>query len=253
MLRVARARLGLCCLLLAIALIFVLFPGQRLSLAFTIGTGVRRDTLQRRINEVENKAIRRAALSTEDRAFLSDFYGTLATGAKLTLVVGQTGRLMDHYLERSGTDYRLDSEIFTHNDKLRVQMSVLRKRAGSAPCPTATTLSSPTFYMPDTSQIDSVFGLYNGVLRLTRGPAANGACTLHWRAEVPWFWPSYASLEQKYGSPHGESFPLPNLQSVLFGRAHSLFVDNGLGQYLAEIGLATPFLAFSEWDETDTR
>jgi hypothetical protein len=66
---------------------------------------------------------------------------------------------------------------------------------------------------------------------------------------VPWGWPSYASLKTKYGDAHAESFPLPNLKSALFGREHSLVVDNGLGEYLVQLGLAKPFLAFSEWDE----
>jgi hypothetical protein len=87
-------------------------------------------------------------------------------------------------------------------------------------------------------------------VRLTRSVAPNRTCLLHWRAEVPWLWPSYASLRKKYGTPHAESFPLPNLESVLFGQKYALFVDNGLGEYLAEVGLAKPFLAFAEWDET---
>ncbi|HWZ93366.1 MAG TPA: hypothetical protein VNW92_31115 [Polyangiaceae bacterium] len=238
--------LALVCLTAAL---FWLFPGQRLALAFTLATGVRRVTVQRRINAIETQAIGHASLSTDDRAFLSDFYGTLATGAKLSIVVGQTGRLMDHYLAGSGSDYRLDAEIFSQNDKVQAQMSRLRKQAAAAPCTAGAPLASPTFYMPDKSKIDSVFGLYNGLVRLTRSPAVGGTCALHWRAEVPWFWPSYASLQQKYGTPHGESFPLPNLQSILFGQPHALFVDNGLGEYLAEIGLAKPFLAFAEWDE----
>jgi hypothetical protein len=246
------AKVGLLFAVGLIGLLLFLFPGQRLGMAFTIATGVRRQALQRRIDEVETNAIQHAALTADDRAFLSDFYGTLATGAKLTLVVGQTGRLMDHYLAGSGNDYHLDSDIFSQNDKVRAQMATLRARAGSGTCRAGASLSSPTFYMPDASKLDSVFGLYNGVLHLSRSPTANGSCALHWRAEVPWFWPSYASLEQKYGSPHGESFPLPNLQSILFGRDHSLFVDNGLGEYLAQVGLAKPFLAFSEWDEAAT-
>ncbi len=62
-------------------------------------------------------------------------------------------------------------------------------------------------------------------------------------------WPSYASLKQKHGSYHAESFPLPNLKSLALGQEHALFVDNGLGEHLVTLNLARPFLAFAEWDE----
>ena len=65
----------------------------------------------------------------------------------------------------------------------------------------------------------------------------------------PEIWPSYASLKQKYGDYHAESFPLPNLKSIVFGRQYALFVDNGLGEHLSRVGLAKPFLAFAEWEE----
>jgi hypothetical protein len=243
-----RAKLVAFVLVGLVALLYALFPGQRASLALTIATGVGRQAVQARIDEVETKAIRKGPLSADDREFLSDFYGTLATGAKLSIVVGQTGRLMDHYLTGSGSDYRLAPSIFNQNDKVRAQMALLRKRLAASPC-RADSATSPTFYMPDSSKLDSVFGLYNGLVRLEQSTPASGACVLHWRPEVPWFWPSYASLTKKYGTLHGESFPLPNLQSILFGRKRSLFVDNGLGEYLAQVGLAKPFLAFAEWEE----
>ena len=103
--------------------------------------------------------------------------------------------------------------------------------------------------MPDASQVDSVFGLYHGKVALTRSLEADGRCVVHVRAEVPWFWPSYASLKQKHGNAHAESFPLPNLKCLLFGPNHALYVDNGLGEYLVTLGLARPFLAYAEWDE----
>ncbi len=232
-------------LTLALALLW-LFPGQRLAIAFRVATGVGLAPLQARIDELEAKAIRRARFDSDDEEFLADFYATLATGGKVSIIVGQTGRLMDHYLAGSGADYRLEPRIFSGNRKVQAQMALLRKRAVGG-CP-AQKLASPTFYMPDPSQIDSVFGLYYGTLKLETVRAA-GACLRHWRAEVPWQWPSYQSLKRKYGDYHAESFPLPNLMALVFGRKHALYVDNGLGEYLVELGLAKPFLAFAEWDE----
>ncbi len=245
-LRVAKwlALIAACCF----GVTLFVFPGQRLGLAFTIATGVGRDTLQSKIDAIESKAVQRLPLSADDRAFLVDFYSTLATGAKLTVILAQTGKLMDHYLSGSGEDFQLDPVIFTDNTKVQMQAARLRKRASARPC-THETVSSPVFYMPDSSNVDSVFGLYHGRLMLTRQPDPSGRCVNQWRAEVPWIWPSYESLRAKYGNPHAESFPLPNALSISLGRQHSLFVDNGLGHHLEQIGMAKSFLAFAEWSD----
>ena len=235
---------GVLALLLAL---FVLFPGQRLWLAFVIGTGVGRDGLQTRIDAIEEKAIRQQTLTASDRTFLVDFYSTLATGGKVSILVAQTGRMMSHYLEGDGSDFQLEASIFTGNLKVQKQAGLLAERARQAPCEDGRRFSSPVFYMPDKSNWDSVFGLYTGQIHLTEQVTQAGKCVFHWRAEVPWAWPSYASLNAKYGTPHAQSFPLPSVRSLLFGPQYSLFVDDGLGHYLEEIGLAKSFLAFAEW------
>ena len=230
------------------ALLYWLFPGPRLALAFTLATGIGRDALQARIDAIEDKAIAGRVLSAGERGFLSDLYRTLATGGKLVVFARQAGRMMDHYLDGSGAAYRLEPAIFTGNAKVQRQMGRLRDVVLPA-CAQAQAVSSPVFYMPDRSQADSVFGLYHGTVavRAARGP--DGACLLRWRAEVPWSWPSYDSLRARYGTPHAESFPLPNLQSLFLGSRHALRVDNGLGEHLARVGLARPFLAYAQWEE----
>jgi hypothetical protein len=235
-------------LVLAAGVALCLFPGQRLGLALTLGSGIGTARLQARIDALEERAIRGAPLSASELELLSDFYRTLATGAKLSIVVRQTGRLMDHYLDGSGAAYRLDPQIFRDNLKVQDQLFKLKLRAERQPC--GSTFQSPRFYMPDSSQLDSVFGLYWGELSVTRRSAADGRCVSHVRAEVPWHWPSYASLKAKHGRYHAESFPLPNLKSLLLGSEHALFVDNGLGEHLAQVGLARPFVAFAEWEES---
>ncbi len=232
-----------------VALLFV-FPGSRLGLAFVIATGIGRSSLQARIDRVESKAIRSEKLTEKDRAFLLDFYSTLAAGGKLSIVARQTGAMLTHYLNASGNDYQLEPSIFTDNERVQRQAELLRRRLRSTPCSDGHRVSSPTFYMPDASNLDSVFGLYHGQLHVTQRPSPSGECILHWRAEVPWVWPSYASLTKKYGDPHAESFPLPSAISLAFGREHSLFVDNGLGHHLEIVGLARSFLAFAEWTTT---
>ncbi|WP_242111921.1 hypothetical protein [Luteimonas aquatica] len=247
-----RALVLLAVLAAALGGLLWLFPGPRFGLGFTLATGIGRDALQRRIDAIEDKAIAGAAIDARDRRFLVDFYRTLAQGGRLVGFARQTGRMMDHYLDGSGADYRLEAGIFTGNAKVRAQMARMRQEASQQSCDAAVRLSSPEFYMPDRSQADSVFGLYYGRVHLARRRAAGGGCALHWRAEVPWVWPSYPELRRKYGDPHAESFPLPNLPSLFLGPRHALYVDNGLGEALARIGLARPFLAYAEWDEADT-
>lgn len=234
---------------IALSLLFAAFPGRRFGLAFTLATGIGRAALQQRIDALEARAIAGAAFDTDDKRFLSDFYRTLARGGRLVVFARQTGRMMDHYLDGSGRDYRLDPAIFAGNAKVRAQMAALRGAMAAQPRQARAQLGSPLFYMPDRSQADSVYGLYYGRVRLLRECGDAGACRLRWRAEVPWEWPSYDSLRRKYGDPHAESFPLPNFASALLGRRYALYVDNGLGEHLARIGLAKPFLAYAEWDE----
>src|SRR5690349_15191546 len=100
--------------LLAAALLSA-FPGQRFRFAFVIATGVGRVGLQRQIDRLEEQAIARGEFTADDRQFLSDFYRTLATGGRLSIVAAQTGKLMHHYLDGSGREYELEPEIFTEN------------------------------------------------------------------------------------------------------------------------------------------
>jgi len=90
--------------------------------------------------------------------------------------------------------------------------------------------------------------IYRNMLSKT-GLTREKTVVVHWRAGLPWKWPSYESLHNKYGTYHAQCFPIPNLRSWLQGSQYCLRIDDGLGGYLAEIGLAKPFLVFSEWEE----
>lgn len=121
-------------LLIGLVALLFLFPGQRLGIAFTIATGVGRDALQERIDALEEKAIRGVKPSGEEREFLLDFYASLATGGKLSIVARQTGGMMDHYLEGSGAAYPLDPVIFTQNHKVQHQAEALRSHVILSEC-----------------------------------------------------------------------------------------------------------------------
>jgi hypothetical protein len=167
----------------------------------------------------------------------------------LSIFARQTGKLMDHYLDGSGAPFQLEPVIFTENRKVQAQLQRLREQSVRSGCNPGARFSSPRFYMPDGSKLDSVFGLYHGTVHAVAGRRPDGSCRLQFRAEVPWVWPDYPSLTRKYGDPHAESFPLPSLRSLVFGESQSLFVDNGLGHYLEEVKLAQSFLAYAEWSE----
>ena len=111
------------------------------------------------------------------------------------------------------------------------------------------TYSSQTFYMGDPEFLNAHVGLYFGSVVARPHVTKEGTVALHWRAEVPWKWPSYASLHDKYGDYHAQCFPIPNARSWLQGPQYCLRMDDGSGGYLAEIGLAKPFLVYSEWEE----
>ncbi len=239
------------CLVISASIAFRLaFPGQQASIALRLATGIGISSLQVRIDELEEKAVRGDAFTREDRTFLTDFYTCLATGARLTVILGQSGTLMQHYLDGSGEPLALRKGIFTGNWKVKRKMKAIRGRirkdgrAGKL----KKRYSSGTFHMPHPSVPDSVFGLYHGTIE-ARPKKQDGRIVVTWRAEVPWQWPSYASLESKYGDPHAESFPLPNPLCIVMGLDHALYVDNGLGEHLVQIDLARPFLAYAEWEE----
>jgi hypothetical protein len=51
------------------------------------------------------------------------------------------------------------------------------------------------------------------------------------------------------GSPHVKGARILSTRSVLNGRKLGLLIDDGLGEYLVRLGLAKPFLLYSEWEE----
>ena len=231
--------------------LMAVFPGPRSMIAFTLLTGIGRDQFQAIIDELENNAIQNKEPTKHQREFLEHFYWTLAEGGKLSGFARQSGELMSHYLNRSGVDFKLNRTIFTDNSNVMLQAHLIKGKISAAQCPNNQVFKTDEFYMPHPSSPDSVFGLYYGTLE-ARTHRAGSDCEIHWRAEVPWIWPSYTDITKKTGTPHGESFPLPSLRSILLGIDHSLYVDNGLGRYIEDYGLAKRFVAYGEWHDKES-
>jgi hypothetical protein len=222
---------------------------QEGAIALTLATGAGIEALQQRVSVLEVRAIAHEPFSTDDKRFLRDLYAAMAAGAKTSVVLAQSGRLMDRYLDKSGDPLELDPVIFSTNARVRREIDRLAKRMSAPSADRSRVYRSPRFYMPDPSSLDSLAGLYWGTLEARVRVNADGLPVFHYRAEVPWQWPSYESLRQRYGTPHAQTFILPNLRSALAGDKYALHIENGLGEYLVQLGLAKPFLAWAEWDE----
>jgi hypothetical protein len=232
------------CLFIALA---IYFPGSELPIALTLASGIQGVALQDRIDACEEKAIAGNTLTDDETEFLSDLYTCLYKGARLTFVLPEVSKMMEHYLAKSGEPLKIDASIFNTNDKVTERMEAIKAeiRASTQLRPS---YRSEEFYMPDFSNIDSVFGLYYG--HITAKPIRSGdTIQIQWRAEVPWEWPSYASLAEKHGDPHAESFPIPNASCLFLGINGAITIDNGLGEYLTQPGLAKSFIAYAEWVE----
>lgn len=220
---------------------------QEASIAATLATGANIEPLQQRVDAMEKKAIAKAPFTADDKRFLHDLYAAMALGAKHSVVLRQSGRMMERYLDGTGKDLELEPAIFTKNAKVRAQTKKLAvQMAKAAP---GRIHRSPRFYMPDPSSPDSVAGLYWGTVEGSVHANADGTRVFHYRAEVPWEWPSYDSLRKRYGTPHAETFVIPNARVLVGGPRFALHIENGLGEYLVHLGLAKPFLAWAEWDE----
>lgn len=224
------------------------FPGAQLPIALTLASGIQKSSLQSKIDACEAKAIQGADFTKEEIEFLEDLYTCLHKGARLTLVLSEVSKMMEHYLSGSGEPLEIDASIFNTNDKVTHEMEQIRAEIRANP-QDQSKYRSAEFYMPDFSNIDSVFGLYYGHVEAVP-EVSRDSIRIRWRAEVPWEWPSYESLKEKHGDYHAESFPIPNASCLIRGINGAIFIDNGLGEYLTRLGIAKSFLAYAEWEET---
>jgi hypothetical protein len=229
----------------------VYFPGAQGPIALTLATGIGVSGLQERVDALEEKAINGEEFTEEETKFLRDLYTCFAKGGKLTIVLRQSGQLMDHYLGRSGEDLRIAPRIFINSGPVQEEMEAIEKDILSdrAKGRMKDSYSSDRFYMGDPAFFDALAGLHFGHIVACPTTTGEGELVVMWRAECPWQWPSYESLLEEHGSYHARNFSLPNAASLLFGPEHSLGMDDGLGGHLVDLGMAKPFLAYSEWQE----
>jgi hypothetical protein len=239
-------------ILLAGILYFAYFPGRQAFLAFSLASGIGIPRIQARVDTLEEKAIKSSPFTAEDKRFLRDLYSCFAKGGRLTIVLRQTGAIMAHYLSGKGTSFKTSPRIFVKNQKIQKHLAELKrkvlddiKRTGN----TKAEYSTPTFYMPDPSCLDSMFGLSFGRLFLRPERIGGGRFRLRWRTEVPWEWPSYESQVKESRNPHSIFTRIPTALSLFRGRTSGLLIDDGLGEYLTRLSLAKPFLLYAEWTE----
>jgi hypothetical protein len=241
-------------LTICIGAFLIYFPGRQSLIAFTLGTGIGVSGLQTQVDQLEDKAVKGLEFSIAEKRFLRDLYSCFAKGG--VVVAPQSSKMMHRYLASTGTPLAVRPELFSGSAPVRMAMTELRQKVledlndGRG---ARDQYSSATFYMGDPEYFDAFVGLYYGHLQVTPRRIEADSLVLSWRAEVPWTWPTYAEIFQKYGDYHAQSFPLPNARSVLLGPKYRLRMDDGLGGHLSMLGLAKPFLAYSEWEETLSR
>jgi hypothetical protein len=230
------------------------FPGRQALLAFTLATGVGVNRLQAQVDRLESKAVQKQEFSQPEKQFLLDLYSCFAKGG--ALVAPQSSKMMHRYLSKTGEALAVRSDLFTRSAPVRKGMDELKKQVVAEwkrGTDLQTNYSSETFYMGDPEYFDSFVGLYFGRLQVRPCEVRRDSLVLSWRAEVPWSWPTYGEILQKHGDYHAQSFPLPNAKSLLMDSRYCLRMEDGLGGHLAAIGLAKPFLVYSEWQETLAR
>ena len=234
------------------AALLIHFPGRQTPIALTLATGIGIPGLQARVDRLEDKAINGHEFTEDDKRFLRDLYTCFAKGGRLTIVLRQSGAMMQRYLSGTGEALFTAPRIFVNSRPVQQQMRQLEEQAladleqhGSV----KSEYASETFYMPDPRFFESAVGLYFGRVFLRPSLTSDNRLTLAWRAEVPWQWPTYESLFEKYGDHHAQCFPLPNAGSIILGPERCLWINNGLGGHLPRLGLAKPFLVYSRWQE----
>ena len=224
-----------------IASILVL-PSMRL--AASIGTGIGLEKIQTKIDTLHDLG-KNNELSRKKLIFLKDLYRVLAIGARATMMLPASSQLMFHYLEGSGSALVINPNVFAKSDKVIQQKLLLVEKL----CSGSNIARSQLFDMGGTSPPDSAFALYFGTLS-----AQKLEKKVAFSAEMPWKWPTYATIQSRYGSYDREIFPIPNLLSlagklIQYDLAPSLYLPNALGGELERYGLAKSFNVSANWTE----
>ena len=229
--------------MLTLATLIVLVPHLRL--AFTIGTGIGLNILQKQIEATQSRAIK-GKITENDREFLVRLYRTMAYGAQATFVLPESARLMHHYLDGSGAATSIDKSLYIESARVIAKMNAIRKHL-RANCENGTSLTSRRFDMGHGYPLDAHFSLYFGTIKGTIVEQNRGK-NIKWDVQMPWKWPTYTDIKKAYGTYYREIFPFPNALSLM-GLGEPMWLPNGLGGELAKQNLATAFDINTTWVE----
>lgn len=216
----------------------------KVRMAASIGTGVGLNVIQNKVDQLHRLG-KKNKLDVPDLEWIKELYFVLASGARATLVLPVSSKLMFHYLEGTGTPVQLSPEVFSQSDRV-IEM---KKQLNSAVCNGKNSVKSPVFDMGGRTPADSAFALYFGTLSTTRLDKK-----ILYTAVMPWKWPTYQEIHKRYGSYDKEIFPIPNMLSIIsrtFGinLGPPLYLPNALGGELERMGLAKSFEVSSHWTE----
>lgn len=229
--------------ILTLVSLIALVPHLRL--AFTIGTGIGLNSLQKQIEGTQSRAIK-GQITEDDKEFLVRFYQTMAYGAQLTFVLPESARLMHHYLDESGAATSIDKALYIESARVIAKMSTIKKNL-RAICKIGESLTSERFDMGQGYPLDAHFSLYFGTIKGTI-VERDGVKNINWEVKMPWKWPTYADIKKTYGTYYKEIIPFPNALSFL-GIGKPMWLPNGLGGELEKQGLAKTFNVDTSWHE----
>ena len=229
--------------LLIAALIFVLSSNARL--AFSIGTGIGLEPIQKRIESIQSRAIT-GQIKEEDLLFLSNFYRTLAYGAQATFILPLSSKLMHHYLDGSGTAVDVSEKHFLESSPFIKRFRPI-KEGLVRDCEVGLTRESERFDMGDGKPWDSHFALYFGRFSGTV-IQEDSKFFIEWSVLMPWKWPDYQDIKKTHGTYFKEIVPIPNLLS-LGGVGKHLWLPNALGGEIENYGIAKRFNVTATWSE----
>ncbi len=229
--------------LLIAALIFVLSSNSRL--AFSIGTGIGLEPIQKRIESIQSRAIT-GQIKEEDLLFLSNFYRTLAYGAQATLILPLSSKLMHHYLDGLGTAVDVSEKHFLESSPFIKHFKPIKEELVRV-CEVGLKRESERFDMGDGKPWDSHFALYFGrfsgiVIQ------EDSKFFIEWSVLMPWKWPDYQDIKKTHGTYFREIVPIPNLLS-LAGVGEHLWLPNAFGGEIENYGIAKRFNVTATWSD----
>lgn len=254
----------------------VYLPGGQARIAYALVSG-NVDDIQTRVYALEQKANTKVLFTEGEQQFLRDLYSVFYKGARL-VGLRYSAKTMRHYLHGAGRPLIIDKRLFRADEAVGKRMTLICRQIAhdyeNGSLTNAGMYRSKVFYAGDgVYELDRFMGIRDAQLSASVYFENETNVYIRWQVRSEYEWPSYdaASPVRSSGSPSYSPIPL-NLKIIRSLRArdvyrfvrrgvipwrriqsaHSnemLWINDGLGAYLAETGLAVPYTIYAGWVE----